>query len=429
MMMRFLLYSFVATLSWQAVVFLRTVFVAGQKWHYGTIGIYPADVVACAIALSGMLVYGPALVRIAWRSAVGRAAMAVVVWVMLSALWSGDPALALAMAVRLVLAYVVVLVAVRVQVRMTVVAGVFVGVLVMHALLGLWQFFAQATSDNVIVGVAMHDVATPGTSVVSGDGRWLRAYGGFAHPNIFGGMMALSIILATWCAISARSAWHRALWYGALIVQYCGVLVSFSRTALAACIGGLAILFLLQWRCRAWRALLIPVGALLIVSGGFILAYGNLAATRTVAITEQERNNISERAMQYTQAVMLWRTRPLIGVGARNYTYALRRADADRAPVWRNQPVHNSFMLLGVELGTVGVVLFAFLVFFIARALYYRCSLRDCDGGVVIGIVFAILALFDHWQWDTMTGIYTGALIGIIIIICMRCDILRDIKM
>ncbi len=427
MMMRFLLYSFVATLSWQAVVLLRTVFVATQKWHYGTIGIYPADVVACAIALGGIWMYGSALVRIAWRSTVGRAAMAVVVWAALSALWSGDPALALVVALRLALAYVVVLVALRVRVRTTVVAGVFVSVLAIHALLGLWQFFAQATFDSVIVGVAMHDVATPGTSVVSGSGRWLRAYGGFAHPNIFGGMMALGVILATWRAISARSAWHRALWYGVLIVQYGGVLVSFSRTALAACIGGLVGLFLLQWRRRAWRTLFVPVGVLLIVSGGFIFAYGDLAATRTTAITAQERNNISERAMQYAQAVTLWRAHPLVGVGAGNYTYALRRADADRAPVWRDQPVHNSFVLFGVELGIVGVVLFAFFVFSAARALYRRVS-RGGSVALVVGAVFAVLALFDHWQWDTMTGIYTGALMGIIITACMRRDILKDIK-
>ena len=71
-------------------------------------------------------------------------------------------------------------------------AGVF-----LQALLGIWQFLSQTTFSTKWLGLANHDPAVLGVSVVeTADGvRWLRAYGGLDHPNILGGFLVIGIFL------------------------------------------------------------------------------------------------------------------------------------------------------------------------------------------------------------------------------------------
>ena len=75
-------------------------------------------------------------------------------------------------------------------------AGVF-----LQAVLGSWQFLTQSSFANKWLGIALHNAADLGTSVIEAVGadgvgeRWLRAYGGLDHPNIFGGAMAIGILL------------------------------------------------------------------------------------------------------------------------------------------------------------------------------------------------------------------------------------------
>ena len=65
---------------------------------------------------------------------------------------------------------------------------VFLSSVFIHAVLGLYQFLSQSTFANKYLGIAMHDPAIVGTSVIETvSGRWLRAYGGLDHPNILAG--------------------------------------------------------------------------------------------------------------------------------------------------------------------------------------------------------------------------------------------------
>ncbi len=67
--------------------------------------------------------------------------------------------------------------------------------------LGIWQFLFQSSFASKWLGLAFHNGADLGTSVIEAVGadgvgeRWLRAYGGTDHPNILGGVMAVVIIL------------------------------------------------------------------------------------------------------------------------------------------------------------------------------------------------------------------------------------------
>ena len=75
-------------------------------------------------------------------------------------------------------------------------AGIF-----LQACLGIWQFLTQSDFACKWLGIAMHNQAELGVSVIEiigSDGigqRWLRAYGGLDHPNILGGVLVVGILL------------------------------------------------------------------------------------------------------------------------------------------------------------------------------------------------------------------------------------------
>lgn len=71
----------------------------------------------------------------------------------------------------------------------------FVAGLVLPSVLGIAQFVFGGSFSSTLLGLNVRDAVVLGDSVIqSSDGtRMLRAYGSFAHPNIFGGYLAVGI--------------------------------------------------------------------------------------------------------------------------------------------------------------------------------------------------------------------------------------------
>ncbi|HWQ99312.1 MAG TPA: hypothetical protein VN397_00500, partial [Candidatus Methylomirabilis sp.] len=83
---------------------------------------------------------------------------------------------------------------VRAEVEATSVMRWFVLSLIPHAALGVWQFARQDIIGSTLLGIATQHPWTSGVSVVEhGLYRVLRAYGGFPHPNVFGGWLAVGL--------------------------------------------------------------------------------------------------------------------------------------------------------------------------------------------------------------------------------------------
>ncbi|MDA3802555.1 MAG: hypothetical protein PF488_01490, partial [Patescibacteria group bacterium] len=82
---------------------------------------------------------------------------------------------------------------------------VFISSIFFHATLAIYQFLTQSSFSFKYLGLAKHSPDVLGTSVVeSATGRWLRAYGGFDHPNILGGVLAFSLILGLYLLVRKK---------------------------------------------------------------------------------------------------------------------------------------------------------------------------------------------------------------------------------
>jgi hypothetical protein len=119
-----------------------------------------------------------------------------------------------------------------------------------HAVLGIIQFCTQWVVGSKWLGMATQDPMVPGVSVIESMGkRWLRAYGGFPHPNIFGGWLLMGLVSSIEYRVSSKK--DRALKI-LILATFSSVLVlTFSRSAWLAFVlvmGSIALLFLKEWR-------------------------------------------------------------------------------------------------------------------------------------------------------------------------------------
>lgn len=286
---------------------------------------------------------------------------------------------------------------------------------VVQAILALIQFFVQYIPANTLLGVAPQSAFILGSSVIETiDGRWLRAYGTFPHPNILGGFLSIIVLLVIHKYVSlykqfATAQWSDKSWVVrtgfevgltlvAFMVSVAGLIVSFSRTAWLAVVCGLITYGITQCRNKlsiiAFAKLMVA-GALVV--GMFVALYPQLFATRLTANTRLETASIAERVEGYDAAIELWRNNWIGGVGMGNYSFALASLQPG-LPAYHYQPVHNVFVLMVIEVGLIGLVL---LLMYLWRQ---RQSVMINELTLPLLVAVGVLAMFDHYLWSLHVG-------------------------
>jgi O-antigen ligase len=101
----------------------------------------------------------------------------------------------------------------------------------------------------------------------------------FLHPNTLGFRLAVAAIFATYLATSRESRssmarWSRPLWAAFALLTVVGLAMSLSKTAIAAFLGGLLVLFLRREMSAVGRAAALLAGmAIVLGSSGMLASY------------------------------------------------------------------------------------------------------------------------------------------------------------
>jgi hypothetical protein len=295
---------------------------------------------------------------------------------------------------------------------------VWVGLsMVPHALLGVAQFFQQSVFASTLLGMSSQNPADLGVSVVeTSAGRILRAYGGFPHPNIFGGWLVFTSVGALYLSLKeqGRLVWF---WRGAATLFTTALFLTFSRTAWLAALAllGAVVTLWLKEESEAIgrKKVLGSVAALAILVLALGIWQGEALFTRAGLETRLEQKSFDERALSIELAEEMIERHWLTGTGQGAYLIALVSED-----VWRNQipgppiPPHNAFILLFAELGVLGTL--GFLLF--AGGLIGQVTRRSEWFHVRSAIFFVpviLLALFDHYLWSFWSGQVLFALVAV----------------
>jgi len=297
---------------------------------------------------------------------------------------------------------------------------VFLSSLFLHACLGIYQFLMQSTFACKYLGLAQHlPYALSGESVLENvSGRWLRAYGGFDHPNIFGAMMAVGVILTVYLLINKTSnkKWLN-LNLSFLFIFTLALFFSFSRGSWLALAAAFVTWILVEYqkpifsykleffrRPLFWGALL-----LLVI---FLFQYSNLVTTRIGGKDRLEIKSVAERINYVIDAKNLLHDRWLFGVGPGNYVAAVTEINPHQ-PFWYYQPVHNYFLLAWAELGIFGLLFF--LCFFGTLIFSLSISRRGHGLNLALAAILIMVMMLEHWLFSLHFGILiTWLLLGLI---------------
>lgn len=284
----------------------------------------------------------------------------------------------------------------------------FMRIWVLSALLQVlficFEFYGQLDlfGANKWLGIAHHHPEDLGVSVINLEGeRWLRPYGTLPHPNILGGYLGLSYFLYLNFLKKLNGLLSKKEYYLNFAIEFVllwGVLLTFSRSALVATAVGLIIF----WGKQVFEKKKLPwqeFGKYFLIFILFFSIHFPLLRERVNINNYVENISISERQNQYDEANAIWRDNLLLGVGIDNYEYALAKEDQYSFPVWTYQPLHNTWLLIMIELGLFfGLLLCVF---------FYRWhhALQAMLIHSVFSFIF-VVGLFDHYWWTTISSFY-----------------------
>ena len=436
-------------LPFQTVYLLREPMIGGEKWQYGTLGIYATDILlvlilgwygvryfVCRRSRQGTGGRKHQLVRltgtqkqlflmpfaseqIAKKKFVFTFQYSLdyfllkssalfsgfIFWAGLSILWAPDRVLAGYFFVKLLLAAGVFLLSCSFGKRETgLLTTAFFAGAVLVSVIGIGQFLSQNTLVSSWLGMSGHEAWQAGTSVLKNEsGRWLRAYGTFPHPNMLGGYLGVVLVLGIgYLPQSALSIKKRLFFEGGSIIVLLGLLLTFSRTAWLGILLGITLVGFHVWRGGQLRVRkrFLQVFFMLGLAG---FVFGSVLweqiFPRFDTVTVEREGSVSERITAFRDAWMLIGKYPLIGVGAGNFTAQLMKENPGR-PIWEIQPAHDVLLLIWVELGVIGLALFVGSVvsFVSSKSLFFSPQ--------SIGLVALLPSFFwDHWLWTSHFGI------------------------
>ena len=302
--------------------------------------------------------------------------------------------------------------------RLKLLFGFFLGIF-FSASLGIWQFLSQSSFANKWLGLAKHDPAEPGASVVEAIGslglgeRWLRAYGTLDHPNMLGGLLALGAIIVVLTVLHLKKTERKETvagykyiiltFYFLLITFLFALFFTFSRADwLAFVINLFAVLIIVLIKKDRFQQ--IQILKIILISGilVFILltSFQNLVLVRVKGESRLEQKSNIERLDSNKVALDMFRDNWLIGVGMGNYTTELAKINPNH-PAYFYQPTHNTYLLIAAEIGIFGIALFLYLILYINH--YILKSGKVYKIPLIIALI--ILLTFDHWLWSLHFGV------------------------
>jgi hypothetical protein len=398
-------------LPWQTRWIYRELTIGGEGWEYGRLSLYAVEIlIFAAAALRGRLRLSPVMIPFV-RPAALLLAVAVI-----SVSFSRDAGLAVGALPHVAAAVALFFLVADERTNPRHAAWAFVAGLVVPCALAWWQALAGTSPASAWLGLAAHDAAALGQSVVETDaGRLLRGYGTFPHPNVFGGYLAVGLVLLAWLSRGAKTHGTRLLMAAPSALLSSALILTFSRSAwlgAAAGFGALAWAVLAARRAAPHRA--IPMAALSLAAALVTLvAFHSAAFTRLSFGAGQpgarlEAKSVEERAGSYAALGDVFFANPITGAGPGNYTVALAALNPGR-PAWSYQPVHNAPLLAFAEGGLL--LLLPAATFAAALRHFLRGRRATTDGLFAVALLVALVpaALLDHYLWSLWPGLALAA--------------------
>lgn len=316
--------------------------------------------------------------------------------------------------------------------------GAFLSGVVLQALVGIAQYFAQQSCGLKWFGEPdlspfIQNVA----KIVVDGGRVLRAYGTLPHANVLGGYAVVGILLLLTLIVLIYTnnyfRWSHLFhveqsnisfivfpYVLVFISTFLALILTFSRSAwLGMGVAGMLFIALLWSNLRKiWTQSTIrerlPIYLALLAMVLIICAFYP-QITAKVTQFEQNQDQALTGRVHYNQiAFNMTKKTPLLGVGYHNFVERMPQYSTVPLEWWQLQPAHNIYILALAEVGFFGLFcLIAAILTLVIFAIYrlrsrWHCLLTDAKiafSGILSAVVaLLIIGLFDHYLWDIQQG-------------------------
>ena len=204
----------------------------------------------------------------------------------------------------------------------------------------------------------------------------------FFDPDVFGRFLAIVMIALAGLLLRPRGRREELGVIGVLVVLWCGLVLTLSRSSLAALLVGLGVLAALRWRVRA----ILPVVAAVVLVGVIAIA----ATPKTFGLNTGLNNASSGRANLVTGGLDMFRQRPLWGYGSGSFVRQYRTEHPTTAQTLAAS--HTIPITIAAEQGLIGELPYIALVV-AAIAVLLRGARED---PIRAGLAAAFIALVFH---------------------------------
>ncbi len=355
----------------------------------------------------------------------------------------------------------------RTKVEPVKVASWFVLSLVPHALLAIWQFATQTVIGSSWLGMSPQNPADLGVSVVQTSvGRFLRAYGGFPHPNILGGWMATGLLIALWLNITPLKlrGGKGVIWLIEGLFTL-ALFYSFSRSAWLAVAVGLALLVILNVgegyaklknlgesaKLTNSKRRLLSLAIPIILFATLTIVHRDLVLTRAdIQSSRLEQKSIVTRIQTLRDGIGVFQAVPLFGTGPNSELPVLatlkkhwieedsiRIAALGQFPGHPNswnadeyvrsrmatigplEPPHMVWLLILVNFGIAGSLFIFGFGLYLLRSVLNKWRSLDTHNKILIITLFSfyfLVSSLDHYPWSLWSGQALSALVAFVIL-------------
>ncbi|MGO9974268.1 MAG: O-antigen ligase family protein [Solirubrobacteraceae bacterium] len=223
----------------------------------------------------------------------------------------------------------------------------------------------------------------------------------FFDPDIFGRYLALvMIMLAAVLLYDARPRMQLAV-TALLAVLWAGLVLTLSRSSLAALLLGLGTLLALRWKARP----VLAAGAVVIVLGGAAAAI----APKTFGLNQGLNGASSGRANLVSGGIDLFAQRPLWGYGSGSFVVEYRKHNQGTpTPLAAS---HTIPITIAAEQGLIGEILYLALV--IVAAVTLMRGARANPPRAALAAAFLALMLHTMLYADFLEDPLTWTILGI----------------
>ncbi|OGH59793.1 MAG: hypothetical protein A2725_02130 [Candidatus Magasanikbacteria bacterium RIFCSPHIGHO2_01_FULL_33_34] len=394
-------------LPWQTIFIYKETFLNGDKLQYGTLGFYATEGILFLTTIFFIIWFSKKKkINITNKFKFTKerifllALILFLIYALASRFWAINSDISGQNSLHLIEAVIFFLIILLGPLKFRESTIIFILGATIQSIFGIWQFLTQTTFAFKWLGLAEHSVIEAGTSIISSPevGRWMRAYGAFPHPNIFGGYLVISLMLTGLTILKSKK--NSFLFINFLTtLQITALFFTFSRSAwIAFFVFFISVIFFIRQhkKIELLEYVFVPILLFIILS----IIYFPLIQTRFSQNSVNEITSTTERVSGLKESLQIITKNPILGVGHGNYSLALFQLNNTR-PGWEYQPVHNVFLLILAELGFLGLILN-----YIFIGLYLKCFDPNTSKKILLLISpILFLLLFDHYLWSSYTGI------------------------